>query len=458
MENSGINKRELNPFTPYLYLLIAAQILFFFLLLKSPEYSVLCLGLIVLPIVLIRFPEVGLAIAMTSNIVLMVLFDNLKVEIPMPVLFLYIIMVYGGSLYYYLDHQSEISLKMGKPHVISLLLMVLLILGLLYSSNKSYGLFKIVFFYLFNLTLLFAPILYIREIDRIESIIKLAYVFGLILGVVATGIALVTPDFYRFRPSENVNPIWLARSLGVTAIAGFYMILEAKRGMAKLLYAISLFFFIYPIFRSWSRAPLLGLVLILIMFLFLQPHRSLAKKILLSSFFGIGLVIIIINTTTDVAARLQTPLAQEWSAAFRFIGWFSGIKDFLSSPLMGIGTGAFFLDLPYLPFKYPHNLFIELACENGIFGLGLMIAFVYVVIKIGAKSIQGFHKEKNSKYVNLSIVMVLIFIYALWNSMFSGNISGNEIVWFGAGLIYALNESLKSGFWKTNSNQHPDCP
>ena len=34
----------------------------------------------------------------------------------------------------------------------------------------------------------------------------------------------------------------------------------------------------------------------------------------------------------------------------------------------------------------------------------------------------------------------MIFAYALWNSMFSGNISGNEIIWLG--------ESASEGVYK----------
>lgn len=429
--------------TPYLYLIAALQALFFLLMIKSPDYAVLFAGMIALVVVFVRYPEIGLANALTSNILLMVIFDNLDIPIPMPVLLLYLFMVWGGALYYYLDFQEEVKLDLGGPVRVSLLITVLLAVGLLYSTDRSYGIQKFIFFILFNTTLLLAPMVFVRDVGRLENILRLGYYFGLILGIAATSIALATPESERFRPSENVNPIWLARSLGATAVAGLYMIATARRGMAKLVYGLSLFFFLYPIIRSWSRAPMLGLVLVLVLYFLLQPNRSLGKKILISSVMGIGLIIVVLNTASGIAARLQTPLAMEWSTAFRYIGWYSGIVDFLSAPLLGLGTGGFYLEMPYMPFKYPHNLFIELACENGILGLVLAVMFVVAVVRAGLENIRIYYSMGREKLSTLSIFLLVLFVYALWNSMFSGNISGNETVWFAAGLVYAVNLASK---------------
>jgi len=141
---------------------------------------------------------------------------------------------------------------------------------------------------------------------------------------------------------------------------------------------------------------------------------------------------------------LITPVAQDTSTAFRFLAWFQAIFDFFRSPIFGIGTGSFFLDNPILPLIYPHNLILELASENGIVGLILIVTFLYLPIKYSISNIKYFGKVQLERYQQLSIIIFCIYIYSLWNSMFSGDIALNSMVWFSAGLVYVLNISKEN--------------
>jgi O-antigen ligase len=50
------------------------------------------------------------------------------------------------------------------------------------------------------------------------------------------------------------------------------------------------------------------------------------------------------------------------------------VDVFNANPLIGVGFGNFSLD-PYLgAYKYPHNVFAEVAAETGVFGLSIVIA------------------------------------------------------------------------------------
>jgi O-antigen ligase len=121
--------------------------------------------------------------------------------------------------------------------------------------------------------------------------------------------------------------------------------------------------------------------------------------------------------------------------------WIQAVQDFLGSPLTGIGTGSFALNTPWLDLYWPHNLFLEMACENGLIGLGLILFFVVLVVIYGFKNIFFYAKCNLNIQLQLSIASSCLFAFSLWNSMFSGDISTNPVVWFSAGLIYALHPS-----------------
>ena len=180
------------------------------------------------------------------------------------------------------------------------------------------------------------------------------------------------------------------------------------------------------------------------MFVFLmQPDQTVAKKIRLFFVAIFTAVAFLFISGSTVAARVINPgTVDVFSAISRVGAWIQAVNDFRSSPLLGVGTGGFELDLFWLTFTYPHNLFLEFASENGIIGVFFIVMFIILAIKYGITNVNHYHKIKLNLPMQLSITSMAIFLYALWNSMFSGDIPNNEIVWFGAGLIWVLHISI----------------
>ncbi|MBN2104494.1 O-antigen ligase family protein [bacterium] len=185
---------------------------------------------------------------------------------------------------------------------------------------------------------------------------------------------------------------------------------------------------------------MIGLMLAILLFYLLQPSQSNLKKMVVG-IIGIFLSIYFVFTfASTIAVRIVTPVHQEASAAFRFLAWYQSIQDFQGASIFGIGTGSFILETPFLILHWPHNLFLELACENGIFGLLLITVFVFFSFKWSYQNIHRYYKRQDSNKLQISISVFCIFIFALWNAMFSGDIATNPIVWYGAGLIYSMSE------------------
>ncbi|MBN1542372.1 O-antigen ligase family protein, partial [candidate division KSB1 bacterium] len=389
------------------------------------------------------YPIFGLAMAFSGNILLLMFFDSVPLGIPAGVLLSYLMLLLLGVLIYHLRYYWRPGMEFGKPQKWSLAIGLLMIIGLVYSSDPAYGMNKVIFYFLVNFILVSFPIVLVGDDRRIEQIIGFTFILGLVLGVITTIQALQSPPYLRFQPSENVNPIWLARSLGVSFLAGIYVLTRVKSRLLRVFLLLSLIFMLYPMFRSWSRAPLIGLVLALIVFYLIQPSQPMLRKIKVSIPIALIAFIALFRSSSVLVSRLQTPLAHEASALFRVLAWLKGVEDFIHSPLLGIGTGAFTINVPFGTFKYAHNLFIELAGENGILGLIFIFAFLVGSIRFAHAGIALNYKKGDKKRVYLMTILLTMFYYALWNSLFSGNITANEGIWLASGLLFTLYLSAR---------------
>ena len=286
------------------------------------------------------------------------------------------------------------------------------------------------------------PTILKNDLKSVKNLYIITYILGLGLGLYCTFLALNTTNYIRFRPSENVNPIWLARSLGVSLISAFFLFNLFKSKLLKFALILMTPFFIYPILISGSRAPFLGVILALIFYIFLKPNISGKKKIVL---LPLGIILILsffLLSKSMVASRLTAPTRVDLLSTYsRLIAWNHALKCFLGSPLFGIGTGGFYLKFVFIIIIYPHNLFLELASETGIIGLLLILSFVYFSIKYGLSNLKNEYHKNSFLYQQLSITTLTLFCFTLWNAMFSGDIIHNEIVWFCAGLVWVLHSS-----------------
>lgn len=425
----------------YLFGVCLLEVIILLLLLKSEFYAVLFLICVGGPIFLFFFPEFGLAVAMTNSILLLIIFDYIEINLPMPVLMVYLLLLAGGILLYEFQKPLDKTLPVGRLNTIAVCIGLLMILGLQFSTNPAYGLYKVTFYLLSNMLLIFIPLIYRHDLYKIQNVLFFTFLGGIVLTIYCTIKAHQIPIHLRFRVSESVNEIWLARSLGVSALAGLFLFVKSRRKMIKILILATMPFFLYSMIRTGSRAPFIGLILATFVYYFLQPGQPLRKKLIVFSIaaFFAGLLAYFFISGTTVAARISDPTVKDVvSTVSRFASWVKAIEHFLASPLTGIGTGSFKLEFMLQSIQYPHNLLLEMACENGIFGLTLIVIFIFLAIKYGRMNIKHYYKSNSRLYTQLSIAVMTIFIFALWNAMFSGDIRSNEIVWLCTGFIYVL--------------------
>jgi O-antigen ligase len=126
----------------------------------------------------------------------------------------------------------------------------------------------------------------------------------------------------------------------------------------------------------------------------------------------------------------------------RLQGFEAARELFFGNPLIGIGTGGF---EHYHFLGYPHNIFLELASELGVWGVLAFIVMILYTVYLAINLLK--RQESSALELNMSKAFLAIFIFALTNAQFSGDIPGNYELWFSVAGIWTLH-STRQGLLK----------
>jgi hypothetical protein len=187
-------------------------------------------------------------------------------------------------------------------------------------------------------------------------------------------------------------------------------------------------------------------------FLAVVAHKINPKRICLSGSFAIIGLVGLSNLFYGVRDRIMLWTRPEVTHYFESDYWFSlrpGIVGFLENPLSGIGVGMHRLFCSeigrgpaWLPGQnschtHPHQFYVQLAEETGIFGLIFGVIMIATIILSCWRS-----RKPGNIYANLAwIVPVLMFFpqpsadfFGQWNNLF---------LWFAVGLAMAMAQTSK---------------
>src|SRR4030066_74592 len=223
--------------------------------------------------------------------------------------------------------------------------------------------------------------------------------------------------------------------------------------------SIKRFFVIFPllfgIYISGGRAPALALSITLVVTMVLvflasfgRQHRAsqaLVKRdfkiigsILLIIFLGVSLLAYFSDYfSTFIHRTILLIERSEESSPERVDMYTQALRTFLSFPyfLSGTGIGGFIVSYAGFDDKrgiYPHNIFLEMASELGVLGLFAIFLLIFWSLKDGFSLFKR-NQDSNSTY--LSLTLLALFIFLLLNSLVSGDINDNRILFASMALI-----------------------
>jgi O-antigen ligase len=223
-----------------------------------------------------------------------------------------------------------------------------------------------------------------------------------------------TIDPYTFRGTggtEDSNEF--STQLLALLFASIYLF---KQNKSKLFLLLSIVFFTYAFFKAGSMSAFLAIGFIgglsLVRFVILKPMFFLNFKALL-------LILALLLAATQVDPKrielvndMLNRTKNTGSAAMRFHVWVAGLHMIENNPILGVGINAFNNnEIQYEEGHMigavlaPHNIYIKIFAESGLFMFALFLVFLLHIIKVNIRTIW-----LNDEWYILGILFFYLFM------------------------------------------------
>ncbi|MDA9974623.1 O-antigen ligase family protein [Candidatus Pelagibacter sp.] len=309
-----------------------------------------------------------------------------------------------------------------------------------------FGIFALCFWYLIEknekiLNYLFFSILFCFIILIIDGYIQ--YIFGQnLFGWELSNIFRVSSFF----GSELILGSYLSRFFPI--LFGLFIYMDKKNRSKKILFLVTVIFILSEglIFLSGERLALffmnLSAIFIILMIKNYRKYRFWTYMI------SLCLIIILLNIFPNSKERLLSQTLNDFTRNSDKIYIFSkphndmyiaGYRMFLEHKFSGVGVRQFRNECKNYPVSeyscssHPHNTYIELLSETGIFGFiiifGLFVLIIYFSIK---QFIYRLFRSKIEYFNDFEVCIISALIISLWPFSPSGSFFNNwmSVVYF----------------------------
>ena len=401
---------------------------------SMPLYGIIIVFTIVWTI---RYPEFAAAIFLTDSVLFFAYFNYFNLTAVPVTLMNTILMGSAFTVMYFKNIQKEA--KPLLPLFMILGLGLLLFIQVSYSPSRAYGLRKSFLYFYFNVIFFILPYYFFASKKSLDTIYKQGVIAGVLIFIVSTLILIDNGIPKRFDPSDALSSIWFGREAGLLSFFFLYRFLTAETTITKLVSAILIVVSIIFLNLAGSRGPVAAYVLTALIYFIIIYRGALYKKLLAIVFFIVSIAVSALVILPKILARFQS-LSDDPSGLLRIYSAVQALKLFFAHPLIGSGTGSFKALVNDI-LEYPHNIFLELGMENGLFVAGIFAGFcIYIFTKL-----LQLRKENNEgSYRYLYDISLLIFLYGFFNAQFSGDIAHNPLLWFAAGTISLQTKKVKT--------------
>jgi len=355
----------------------------------------------------------------------------------------------------------NLNFKLESPDKFILLFIAVLVIGCIYSLNRNGGIIKALRF----IILVFVPYLLARIFLVRGTQIKL---FLISVSITALGISflLVIISIFEKYTGERMyflqaNPIPVSVLLTVGLVIfliGITQNIFNKGKYDKLICAIAIIPLLYSIFLVGSRGPIIsaivGLIfgvlillktkiegrnttIILIISFILILVGTSCFDIIYSSLFTNKIIPGATNVIPEVKKvipnieRFSLKNAKNMSVNIRLKLYSDAWYLFKNKPLFGIGTGGF-------PGGYPHNIFLEIAAENGLLGLIIFFGFLFTICQRGYQFLNDNFIKINKQAKIMSLIILIIGVSLFMERQFSFGLDMHKDLFAFLGIVVSL--------------------
>lgn len=279
------------------------------------------------------------------------------------------------------------SLRFHRVHVWGVLFVLLAAFSYFWSIEAADTLNRV-----FQYGLLFAFFWVLFSVlDKPEQLrgILVAYV----LGCYVAGFDTITnflsgsEAYYQRYAADGFDPGDLSFVLALGIPMAWYLAFKENSRLVWI-YRLYPLVAVMVILLTAARAGLLGVAVGLLFVFFTLPRASWRVKALATVLGLVALWMIPILVPAESFSRLAT-LSEELTQGSlndRTNIWLAGWQNFSDRPLLGVGAGAFGASLRehelFRDWVAPHNLFVSIATEMGLLGLGLFVLMLVSVVTV----------------------------------------------------------------------------
>lgn len=347
------------------------------------------------------------------------------------------------------------------PKVLFLLYFLIVIvssLSLIYSPAQVYGsekLFKLITLTTFSFV---APFFLLKTSISFKRFLSVFLVIGILMvfDVFVNGLNAGNIGFYS---ALGANYLMFGRIEGFALIVCmFYFFINTDSILNKVIYMGVGAALLFGLLLSAARGPLISLIIssaflsLYALIRLIMKHREsfTANNKYELRIINLTILIVIVAASfflffREYFATLLYRIANiktgfEESLIVRMSMYDRALEVLLAFPrnLIGLGLGGYSVFYTGSDSKaYPHNIFLEIGSESGLFALLIFLSlvvyvFVYIIKRIGS--------TKSFLDKSLLFTILGLFIFMLINASFSLDINDNRLLFTIMSLAFSVKE------------------
>ena len=247
--------------------------------------------------------------------------------------------------------------------------------------------------------------------------------------------AITVGDRATIEETGLFNSITLSRICGMILITGVLYSFYSKASVLKIISITVSILSFYWVLVSSQRGVILAILISLTLYLLFNIKNKGSYKFYFTIVFLIGLAFTGFIDINPFGIIERFTKLREYEQMPRYLDIFRAWDIFTSNIVFGAGPGGY-SKLTFVR-TYPHNIFLELISEYGLFGL---IGFLLIV----SSSINNIFKMLRRKIFDYKVdCFMLIWIFFLISSLTSGDITANRDFWIFSGLLISVIRQAK---------------
>lgn len=352
----------------------------------------------------------------------------------------------------------------GQGFRVSLFMLFVAVLAasFLYTPAEQYGRTKLLRFLAFEGLAFFCPILLLKNDKTLRPLLWAMIVLSLLL-LVKQLIRISNPSQQMLLGEADITEIGPGMAFGTAILIVMYTRLIRSR----MLFRCVLVLMSAGLVTAAARTPALALVLTLIIssFALSKASRHFSLKTMLGIVFlttvVAGLTFLWIHNKpgihdkvaskeNEIISMISGSNATHGTVAERLAFYKSAVGAVKQHPLAGLGLGGWsvFYSGEYIEGQrapvYPHDFLLEIASEQGLLGLALMLAFLASLFLAA---------RKLTHHPQFAFLLPVLTFQVL-NHVFTGSYEDRSL-WFWFGMVVAASRIVYSSAleWQAAARQ-----